>query len=459
MSPFRDIKFPKTFRDDQIVGAMHKELVRCHGLPDEFVFAFLLGTVSAACGKGVVIESFDDKVSRANLYIIVSAQSGYGKSEVGKAAFNPLYQMEKRLAAEFRQSCEFKGAAELRVVDAKLKRLENSKEGDVSEIETLLRERVKIQSGLSAPRLLVEDSTQEALEMLLGSQNGELALLSTDARSVIKNILGKYRTGQTEEDILIKAWSGDWSSTDRITRGRVQLEDPCLSMVVATQPDLFHKMVSNESFLESGLFGRILPVVVDAVPGFSGGRVRRDETARVVYDRWISLIVRQFRGKKPPVSVSLSEEARTVLYCFREEAMQLNGHFPGLGVCIRRWAEMATRVALCLHVSLHGVESHRHAVSQETAELAKALVKWFGNEQAELYQSVIKAKRDSLLLRLEDLVSSEGGRVTLRDAWKKLGSDSQSILSLVEREDIFEIQNEATGGRPSPTIYKSVKSR
>ena len=98
-----------------------------------------LGVVSAAIGAGLEVTSGPNRVTRANLYLLASAESGSGKSETFRLIAAPLVDHQARLLETWRQKTSPQLQSEIRVLDKEIATLERkaAKSGDLMERERL----------------------------------------------------------------------------------------------------------------------------------------------------------------------------------------------------------------------------------------------------------------------------------------------------------------------------------
>lgn len=444
--------FPSEIFANSPITAMQDNLERSLGLPPQLVGSCLLSAVSMAAGKGIEVESFEGRTCRPNLYVVAGVQSGLGKSELGKRVFASLYEeaLKRRRVFLFDERPKIK--AQLCQIEAQLKKVDAGNGDSLSAYEQLSKKRCELEAKLREPKFIVEDSTQEALEAAL-EVDGTLAVVSTDARPVFKNLMGRYRQGATEEDALIKGWTGDRILVDRISRAPLWVDDPCLSMCLMVQPDLFSKVFLNEGFLESGFLPRILPVSVQSIPRVFDERVPFDEEINRSYAQRLVEIFQSFRFRSEPARITLDEGARNRLQAFRRESVSDEDLYPDLAVCIRRWAELAVRISLCLHVAYHGQRASEHSVIEYFAWKAIELVRWFGEHQRDLLLSGIESKKEGQLNQLRNIVMEKADKkITVRMAAKRIGCSSEEIRKLIADEKFLVIESVPTGGRPSEVV-------
>jgi hypothetical protein len=395
------------------VAQFQREVTEVEGAPAEFVVPALLAALSAAGGRGLEVQSFKGKHSRPNLYIVTEGESGVGKSAVGKLVFGPLFDYEGESRHRYRETVYPSLTAEIRMIEGKLKRAEKLESLSKHEFHRLVQEKIALERKLSGPRHLVEDCTQEALEQILSEQDGVVSLISTDARKVVKNLLGRHRNGSVEDDVFIKGWSGDTYSVDRITRGSIPpVREACLSIYAAVQPDLFRQLARPE-LVESGFFPRLLPVT--SCEGFMVGLSTR-EYDQAIASRYAGHIRGAFdfyRKIQRPFQFAMSPEARSVMDTFFIEAATRAAGDPALASIYRRWAEQACRIAVCIQIGIFGQGAHMHPLHGYCAQNAVRLMCWFGQQQRELLQDHADHTRSELTGRLLDLVQQHPGGISV----------------------------------------------
>ena len=446
-------QIPEVFTFQDAVSNMLREVKRVEGVSNEFVTPFFLGGLSCAAGRGLKVQSFNGKFSCPNIYTILEAPSCSGKSSVGQAVFKPVFDLDREMRQRFLEGEGAQLKAQIRYIEAKLKKLEKSESLSPQEIGKLLSEKAKCEASLGGPRLIVEDVTSEALVSCLSQQEGVLSLLSMDARSVVKNLLGRHRNGQTEEHVFIPAWSGDPITVDRVTRASIPpILEPCLSMFLAIQPDLFRELIRPE-FIESGFFARCLFVSsLDDSPRSNLGTEYNSEVVRGYHD-FLRGVASFYRPVKTPFKFPMSAGARKFLTDFFYEAEHLAQCDPSFAPCYRRWAEQACRIAVCLQVCFWGYQAHCNELHEYCAQKAVELMRWFGAQQKELIADIVRTTEERYTAGVIALVQAAPGGITLREAYKKLGTSRKVLEKIIRDDPHLEIVRVDTGGRPSERIF------
>lgn len=109
---------------------------------------------------------------------------------------------------------------------------------------------------LSFRNVCVDDITPEALANLL--LENETMLMISDEAGVFKNFGGRYNNGMANLDLFLKCWGGESYQKNRCNSSPLFLKRPYLSVCLCGQPYILEDMMSNKSFLSSGMVARFL---------------------------------------------------------------------------------------------------------------------------------------------------------------------------------------------------------
>jgi hypothetical protein len=261
------------------------EIDRTHKVSANFTAPLMLGTISMTLGRGIAADSFlrDGQRTMPNLYLLIVAESGAGKS-VSALVMRPvidtdhiikmnwqqnrlpqLIAREKILNNEITVVLKPPRGNERKQEDADVTSGLHTDEAREKKLAMKLAELQVVKDELDMPRgLLVQNTTSEKLAIFLSQNKGTGSLFSADASDVIANILGRYRSKQEVDDgLFLAAYSGDHYSQQRVGRPEINLIDPCLSMTLLTQPDRLDSLVNNQRVREGGLLPRFLLVCPD----------------------------------------------------------------------------------------------------------------------------------------------------------------------------------------------------
>lgn len=430
------------------------DVAKVRGVPVELVATMVIGTMSGTTGKGLAARSIGALTVLPNLYTVVGAPSGVGKSIVGNVIFDPVFRYEQHAQAQhLERSTETK--ASLAAVQDELTSLavdppepEAEIGQDGGRLEQLRVQESMLRMLLNPPRFAVEDATSEAMAALMAKNNDTLLSLSTDARSVFKVLGGRYRAGGgVDDDFYLKGFSGDQYRQDRITRESVVLT-PCLTIAWMTQLDNLALMFDTEALTTSGFACRFLVCRImshNQRPSYD--EVSLSATALTAYEtrvRELMDIYHQRRGQ--PFVVSAEPAARKLIidYDIEVKARQDSGELAEVGGFARRWAEMAWKLALMFHAAEHGGNAHDHPISDVNAHAAVEVIKWYAQEQLDILQTASDKKANKRLDAAKKFIQRFPQGVSPRDLHRAEDTlfptteDAREALSTLVREGAAE---------------------
>jgi Protein of unknown function (DUF3987)/VirE N-terminal domain len=394
--------------------AMARAVCQTVGVLESLPGCCTLGILSAAIGKGLQVKSGSNRVTRGNLYILPSAESGSGKSETSRHAAKPFLDFEAERLKAWKVQTLPGLLAERDILEskvAKLKKLAGDTDDafELGEIRSQLEKKKaalwEIETKLRTPVLSCEDTTSQKLAELLAHNREQLASLSADAGEIVNVLLGRYnKLDRTDASVYLKVFTGDYCKVDRKNSEPVLLQSPCLSALWLTQPDKLESLLAERSLSEGGLIPRILAChtrceareIVQDAPEIPAG-VQSDYTKLI---------------RSPLEAYRLADEAFTIEPT--PEALEpMNAHcyaivkrrrsdLRDVTIYVARWNEQAWRIAVCLHAGLHGAHAHEHALELDTAKRAIELADWFAAQQLE----ILSASRDKARREIRDQVLS-----------------------------------------------------
>ena len=395
------------------VREMAEAIARTERTPETLAGCCVLGILSASIGAGLQIKSGPNRMTRGNIYLLASAESGSGKSETFRHAVKPLQEFERETVEHWRMNVKPKADAEKAISDSRISQLkkDSGRAKDSIEREDLRIEMVRTmadstqaEANCHAPAFCVEDATSEKLAVMLGHNQEQLASISPDAGSIVNNLLGRYsKLDRTDESIYLKAFSGDYCRVDRQGREPVLLQRPCLSALWLVQPDKIETLLGKSELTDGGLIPRLLvchtkcqPLPIEDDP---------EEMPAAVVNAWALLVgklIKTFRLAGEPFTVQPTPEARQLMNDYFNRIVKLRlGQLQDVSTFAARWSEQAWRIAACLHAGLHCEDAGGRLLSANTAESAIAIADWFAGEQLKILASgrhaARQAKRDKVL--------------------------------------------------------------
>ena len=404
-APFPLDALPSAMRDI-IAGVARTERV-----PVALPAVCSLAVASAAIGAGLEITSGPNRVTRANLFFLASAESGSGKSETFRIIAAPLVDHQTRVIERWKVHTLPKIETEIGVLVREIKTLEgkaakantapNEHDEMLADLESKRARKNKLGSLSSMPCIIAQDVTTERLAVLL-RDNRELNFsASADARKLIENVMGRYNPGNsTDESLYLSAFSGDFVRVDRQGRETVILNRPCLSLCWFFQPDKMVTMLDEESLSASGFLARPLICHTNATPlRIEGVPQILAETVRQQWTQLIDDLLATFHAADKAHCITPTPEAVAILNGFYNRIVdRRGGDLADVGAFAARYGENAWRLSVVLHAAQWAGEAGHEPLSAETAANAVRVVEWFVTSQLD----ILAKGRRAAAVKVED---------------------------------------------------------
>ena len=464
-----------------ILGNMVREVARITQTPESMAGCLILGIISASIGKGIKLKGQAKRVTSGNLYLLLSAESGTGKTLCAKEIFKPLIDFDQDRLNRWRDEelpellkSKIRFEEELAETRKELREAPN-KEDKERLMNTIVATKTSIASTTSRidqePRLYVDNLTSEKMAHLLSSQPNEcLASLSSDAADCIEILAGRYqKKDNTDENLYLKAFSGDTCRVDRVNGSAINLKSPHLAVVWLTQPDKVRQLYSISRFSDGGLMPRCLvcdtgcePQERPVVP--EEGISREIESS---YGKLVKSLAVKYLGINKPLEIRLLKEAQTQYTKFFNEVVRKRrsgGALADINSYAARWEENALRIGLVLHAAQYGTSADLSNLSPETAQGSIELIRWFNDQQLRLLESNRENQRQEKVKKILQLIQSEGGKVTVTKVCRKRieqnAESARALLSSMVNKGLLEEEeiSPAIGkGGHIQTIYRLKK--
>jgi hypothetical protein len=287
--------------------------------------------------------------------------------------------------------------------------------------------------------MMVKDISVQGLGVFLQQHNGRAVSIDPDAREPISNVLGKMNNGKADESIYLGAFYGEPYVCDRITRESVVVDNTWISILWLVQNDKFGELLNNSNILKGGFLSRFLFCEVDAPPGSREGGVGIDPDVAAEYASAITRVVSAFYHAKTPVAVKLSAEAARALAKYHDGYLaKYNSGNKALWIFENRYAEMATRLALTLHVMRYLDCAADFEISIEEVKGAIEIIEWFAEVRSSLYNLIQFGEEEKIILKIQEMCKVRPKGVTLPEAYKvrlagtqKKDPNEKLLMSLV----------------------------
>ncbi len=452
--------------------AIARACVDVYGVPPTLAGCCVLGVLSASIGTGLQVRSLADRFSRANLYLLATAESGSGKSETFRTITMPFFEFQDSVLEAWKRDALPKLKAEEGALKSEISTLESAfkrkrrTELSASERDRLVGELADKQaalltllSKLHPPVFYVEDTTEQRLESLMQQRGETLACLSDDARQVTDNLMGRNRGGgEVEDGFWVKAWTGGRHKVDRANGRNVLLKNPCLSALIFVQDDKLRAMLARPELSEGGFLPRALPCRTGCEPqkiDRSRGRIPQETTE--AWNHLVLELLNDFRQALAPHTCEPSRAAEEIMDAHFNELVprrRIGGDLFDVSSFAARWTEQAWRIGVCIHAGLYGGAAAEQPFAKETAECALELAEWFADQQIAILADNRGERRMARLTQLRARLSGYGGAATLRDLSRNNGFSSEEVRALAEMfPSQLGLERRETGGRPSETAF------
>jgi hypothetical protein len=322
----------------------------------------VLAVCAASIARKVEVQINPGWREPVNLFVVVALPPAERKSVNFRDTTAPLAEHERaeseRLkpmvqAAESRHSIlqqKLKHAEKLAASSAGKKQRDAEKQA-ARYTRELARTRLPV-----LPRLVADDVTGEKLASLLVEQDGKLAVLSPEG-GVFSIMAGRYSGGIPFFDIYLKGHAGDRLRVDRVNRKTEFVDRLALTLGLAVQPDVLHRLAEAAGVRERGLLARFLY----SIPGSRLGSRDTDPPSlaievREAYEAGIRSMLTlsvPCGGSDPALHLlSFETEAVARFQKFEQWLEPQLGEFGSLGA-IADWAGAVARLSGILHVAEH----------------------------------------------------------------------------------------------------------
>ena len=447
------------------------EMVRLVALnlrvPEGMPGSAVLSMLSAGLGAGLHGCFLPGKETFPNLFVLLGARSGTGKSEVRRLCCKPLYEVDQEIREQWRteQFGILKAESDLakreaRNLSSQLKQTATDDERTKlqQQLAAIRAKQAQCEQQMREPQLLVEDVTVQRLAALLETNNEVITSLSSEAGDAVNNLLGRYnKLERTDESIYVKTFSGDPHNVDRQGKPSIRLKRPLMSLLWMVQPDKIKTLADQPSLLNGGFLARCLFYESRAELAYLD-----DEETEVPlavstdYNGLIRSILRTYRQGSPQ-AVQVDDEARQLLRKYYNETVDDRRAGEGLDSFAARHAEQACRIALCLHAARHGANAHTVQLDAATTRDAITLAKWFAGEQSAIFRRLIAQKRkwqaNKVLALLDDGQEFVTCRMIHRSRIVGAPEEAERLLSQMVQKQLLVCQQTSNGGRPT-VVYR-----
>lgn len=355
--------------------------------------AGLIGATAAAARGNWTVREASGHTHPLAEYVLIVGPSGVGKSTEARLLRQPFDEMRDE---DLRRSDNSRHASEvaalrnaIKVAEAQAKKRAakilaetgdmnaaiDATRGDYEQIEAFRKSLDQMQRTQG---FLLDRVTMAQLPFELAARGGAAAIIDPEGA-----ILGEVRPSNSA--ILLKAFDGEYYSSATRTSGRVDVDDPCLTLCQFVQPDKARQFFNNPKLIDHGLAARFLPVFVSDRFGINHSYLPPEPPEvsnwhRNLFRTLLAIPRIDEDGRiRPRGTLNLSGEAESVLAVFRERSLEAerDSRFDSCRAFVKRLPEHAIRIAGLLHLMAHPASPQDHAIDRRTMENAAALAEFF----------------------------------------------------------------------------------
>jgi hypothetical protein len=425
-------------------------IAKAHRVPEALPACCALAATAAAIGPGLeLLSGPDQQRTRANIFILASADSGSGKSKVFKQIITPLFEFEAEQMEQWRKHDGPHRDAEEIFLNKQIEELKKDIKKHVSDddrerlIAALAHPKARLEElkSVTAPRLVCQDATIEALGVRLAQSQEALFSACADARKLADNLLGRNNPGRMVDDsIYLQAFSGDSIVVDRQSRDTLILREPCLTLLWLVQPDIVEKLLAEAALQAGGFLARLLLCHTNAVPvEWTTDAITVSDSVR---QQWAALLTALLRPYRMSGAHHIITVPQSVWERFRDYhnpiVRRLNDDLTDVKAYAMRWTEQAMRLSLVHHAGLWGKDAHEHVLSLESAESGIAMGDWFSAHQLQVLDCGRQEARKKLEARLLALFDEYWQRFKQDYLTVRIAQNRHIARTAPETEAVFD---------------------
>lgn len=439
------------------------ELAETYKVPVELPALCMIGALSGAIGKSWQVANIvPERITMANLYMVLSLNSGAGKSISNRIA-KPITRVEAERVAAFERDEMPRLKTRQIALEAELKRVKKSaKDGPLDEarLQEIVRDLDEVNGALrKSVALIVGNGTTTGLGNELSRVEDEtLWVYSAEGGHVVDVMLGSTGKHAPHIELWLNGFSGESYNQ---TRGRssaggancVLLKSVCLSSLLMIQPVVAQKLIDHKLARERGLLARLLIVEIKTRPRRDDGMVTAVSPA--LEEAWHRLLEDIFKCRQSPSNfrnLSCSPEAREVFRQFHNDTTCAwsEGVLADMDKELSRWRENAIKIALVLQAATDPAASE---ISVEVARDAVTLMRWLGIGLLEMAEVNRYERLDRRANQLAQALKKRGGECVASSLETRHGfslDEAQKLAGMYpQRFRVIEVQR---GGRPGNLV-------
>lgn len=459
--PFPDDIFPDWL--EQYINQVAKSTQT----PREMAAMGAFSALSIALTKKFNICVYGDWIEPLNTYMLTLMPPSSKKSKVFNDMMRPIqdYQKEKNeeMKVAISQNYHELDLKEKQIHSIKTK-ITQAKTDQVEDLQEQLKyavEDFENTEEIHPPTFIADDTTPEVLAKLLQENKEKIGIISAEG-GLFSSIKGKY-SDVSNYEVYLSGYSGDRMSTHRLTRSKVELDNPLISIGVFAQPSIIESL--PQDFFDRGLMARFLY----SLPKDNRGErdIRPPSIDPIVAQRYYDNIKKLLEVNTEGVTLRMSKEADANVQLMQEEIeyRQKPGNDLAENDAIGNWAGKLVghmmRLAGLIHMS-KVLNKSDFSVQRDTIHATEDLKDYFISHMKKAFHvsNMDQDTMDAEYLIEKIIERSVDGRIKYQELWQhvkkkfKKSDELKFILGELEARSFIKIADlRPTGkGRPSKVI-------
>ncbi len=454
MEPFPVEALPSVIRDYAL------DLASVYNVSVKLPALVMLGALSGAIGKSrQTPDAVQGRTTRANLYMVLSLNSGAGKSISTRTA-KPFTKFESE--ATDKHASEELPRLKVRQsqLEKELKQASKKEHLDAAQLKAIHRELDQVKRELQKSAVLsVGNFTTTGLGNELARTPDEtLWVYSTEGGQIVDVMLGPSKKRAAHIEPWLNGYSGEGF---RQTRARssgggtnsIDLKDVCLSALIMVQPSVAKKLQLHPDARDRGLLARMLTVEIKVTPVEDTGH--QAEVSSELEGKWAELISGLLQKRlqaTEPTNITCTPEAKAAFRAFHNETTVAwtKGDLHDMDKELSRWRENAIKLALVFQAASDPAASE---ITEQIATDAIAVMRWIGIGILHLCENRRYEGFEKRALQLEQALKKGGGSYLSYDLARRHGFSLQEAQQLAGMYPaLFTVERIQSGGRPGNLV-------
>lgn len=445
-------------------------------VPVDMTATFVLAILSLCVQKKYVIQVKQDWIEPLNLYTLVVARPSERKSVTLKETLKPINAYVKK-ENELRKPRISEYKLKKNILNGRMKTIQDGLSKNNSKTKFTMQDAIDCQKEIEEleevkeMRLVLDDVTPEGLIRVMKENNECVGIISAEG-GIFGMMAGRY-SNNTNIDIFLKSYSGEYYSSVRVGSGSIELNHPLLTILLAVQPQIIKDIMGNEDFRGRGLLARFLYSIPDTMVGsriYNSKPVNQE--VRKKYEELVNnlLNIEDFSEFFDKV-ITLSKEADKLSEEYNQWIeKQLNGELEEIEDWAGKLHGNTMRIAGIFHIVKYECNAVIIPLEESTMKAAIEVGKYYLEHSKQAFdimgmsepQDVKDAKYILSRIRTNDRNDKNDKIKTIsKRELSRLCQKFHSVeemepgLKCLEEHGYIRIlkQNEKKQGRPTETIY------